>query len=312
MARFEAVWTTFIGMLIVLLANTIVAARQSCSQLSHKNNKQCSSNAACTCLFFPDGAPQQNKSVCALSRMTCSEMVACDKNLTCIQPGMVCVIYARCQNRAMCLPLSMATAEVCPSPVMHSDSRDPSRKSSARDGICETATWAPIGKTVAGGNGPGSALDQLSNPFGLFIDPTDDDAVIIVDNGNGRVVKWKQDALSGQVIAGGNGEGNHSDQLALPRYVTVDNEGTLFITEYTNKRVNRWKKNAQQGEIIIANIYANGIALGPSQEGEQYLFVGDWSEARILKFDKDGKAGGEVVVGKRGPGTSLEQLLTRT
>ncbi|CAF1183081.1 unnamed protein product [Rotaria sordida] len=178
------------------------------------------------------------------------------------------------------------------------------------DGICETATWASIGKTVAGGNGLGSALNQLSNPFGLFVDSNDGDALIIVDNGNGRVVKWKQGASSGQIIAGGNGVGNRSDQLALPRYVAVDQEGTLFITEYTNKRVNRWKKGARSGEIIISNIYVNGIALGPTLGETQHLFVGDWSEARILKFNKNGTGNGQVVIGGKGPGTSLEQILT--
>jgi hypothetical protein len=178
-------------------------------------------------------------------------------------------------------------------------------------GICETATWASVGKTVAGGNGPGSALNQLNNPFGLFVDSNDGDALIIVDNSNGRVMKWEQGASSGQVVAGGNGVGNRTDQLALPRYVTIDNEGTLFITEYTNKRVVQWKKGAQNGEIIISNISANGITLGPMQGENQYLFVGDWLEARILKFNKNGTDGGQVVVGGKGAGASLEQLATR-
>jgi DNA-binding beta-propeller fold protein YncE len=177
--------------------------------------------------------------------------------------------------------------------------------------ICETATWTSVGKTVAGGNGLGSALNQLNNPFGLFVDPNDNDALVIVDNGNGRIMKWEQGARSGQVVAGGNGVGNQTNQLALPRYVTVDKEGTLFITEYTNKRINRWKKGAQNGEIIVSNIFANGITLGPMQGENQYLFVGDWFEARILKFNTNGTGGGEVVVGGKGSGSSLEQLSTR-
>jgi hypothetical protein len=136
------------------------------------------------------------------------------------------------------------------------------------------------------------------------------DALFIVDNGNGRVVRWEKGALSGQVVAGGSGIGNRSDQLALPRFVTVDKEGTLYITEYTNKRVNKWKKGAANGEIIISNISSNGIALGPKQGQDQFLFVGDWLEARILKFDKNG-AGREVVTGNKGPGTSIEHLSTR-
>ncbi|CAF2880612.1 unnamed protein product, partial [Rotaria sp. Silwood2] len=192
----------------------------------------------------------------------------------------------------------MITQDICP-PLKIS-----------HDEICETATWSSVGKTVAGGNGPGSAHNQLSNPFGIFVDSNDDDALIIVDNGNGRVMKWQQGASSGQIIAGNNGIGNRSDQLDSPRYITVDQEGTLFITEYTNKRVSRWKKGARNGEIIISNIYANGIALGPIQAESQHLFVGDWYQARILKFNKNGTGEGQVVIGGKGPGASLEQLIT--
>ena len=313
MTRAEQIWTVYTVILFVSLSNAMVDNQGACSQLSHQNNNnQCSSNAACTCLYFPDGIKQQNNGVCALSPMKCSELIACERNFTCIQPDMICVKYTRCGDRFGCHRLATVTSEVCPTQGLHSQSGNTALKRSARDGICKTATWASVGKTVAGGNGPGAALNQLTNPFGIFIDSNDGDALIIVDSGNGRVMKWKQNASSGQVVAGGNGEGNRSNQLALPRYVTVDNEGTLFITEYTNKRVNRWKKNAEQGEIIIANISANGITLGFTQGGQQHLFVGDWFEAHILKFDKDGIAGGQVVVGGKGPGSSLEQLRTRT
>lgn len=106
--------------------------------------------------------------------------------------------------------------------------------------------------------------------------------------------------------------GNRTDQLAAPRYVTVDQEGTLFITEYTNKRVSRWKRGARNGEIIISNVYVNGITLSSAQKDkDQYLFVGDWYEARVLKFNKNGTGGGQLVIGGKGPGASLEQLLTR-
>ncbi|CAM4813132.1 unnamed protein product [Rotaria magnacalcarata] len=56
------------------------------------------------------------------------------------------------------------------------------------DGICTSATWNRNGITAAGGNGKGSALNQLNYPYGLYVD--DDAAVYVVDSLNYRVVKW--------------------------------------------------------------------------------------------------------------------------
>ena len=206
----------------------------------------------------------------------------------------------------------MATVEACPSPTVKPTSSDRSIQWPLSVDVCDTATWSSVGKTVAGGRGPGNALDQLNNPFGLFIHPDDnDDALIIVDNGNGRVIRWQQGASQGEVIAGGNGAGNRTDQLALPRFAAMDQQGTLYVTEYTNKRVNKWRKGAERGEIIVSNIFANGIALGCGQGEDQCLFVGDWSDAAILKFNKNGTGGGQVIIGGKGSGASLEQLSTR-
>src|ERR1700722_352234 len=79
------------------------------------------------------------------------------------------------------------------------------------DGICARATWAQHGQTVVGGNGQGFGLNQLNSPFGLFVD--DKQAIYVVDFGNHRIVKWDRGVSSGQLVAGGNGEGDHDDQL---------------------------------------------------------------------------------------------------
>ena len=39
--------------------------------------------------------------------------------------------------------------------------------------------------------------------------------------------------------------------------------------------------------------------------------MSDWYEARVLKFNKNGTGGGQLVIGGKGPGMTLEQLLTR-
>ncbi|CAF4313720.1 unnamed protein product, partial [Rotaria magnacalcarata] len=62
--------------------------------------------------------------------------------------------------------------------------------------------WKQNGLTVAGGNGQGNGINQLSNPCGLYVD--DDQTVYVADRDNHRIVEWKSGATSGQVVAGGN------------------------------------------------------------------------------------------------------------
>ena len=276
--------------------HALVHAQQICSKSDFQNNG-CSSNTACACLHRADEIKQHKYGICALLERNCSKMTPCDETFACAQPNTICVRDDSCHSRNLCYPLSRTTSDVCPPRT--------ALELISADGICATATWTTVGKTVAGGDGPGADLNQLNSPFGLFVDPNDNDALIIVDSANGRVVKWDQAASSGTVVAGGNGMDNRTDQLAAPRYVTVDQEGTLFITEYTNKRVSRWKRGAQHGEIIISNMYVNGITLRSVQDEEQYLFVSDWYEARVRKFDKNGTGGGQLVIGGKGPGVSF-------
>ena len=67
---------------------------------------------------------------------------------------------------------------------------------------------------MAGGNGQGNGINQLSNPLGLYVD--DDQTVYVADTSNHRIVEWKSGATSGQVVAGGNGKGSGSNQLSDP------------------------------------------------------------------------------------------------
>ncbi|CAF2119995.1 unnamed protein product, partial [Rotaria magnacalcarata] len=67
--------------------------------------------------------------------------------------------------------------------------------------IPANAKWKQNGVTVVGGNGLGSATNQLSNPFGLFVD--DDQTVVVADHENHRIMQWKNgNTPHGQVVAG--------------------------------------------------------------------------------------------------------------
>ncbi|CAF1296714.1 unnamed protein product, partial [Adineta steineri] len=66
--------------------------------------------------------------------------------------------------------------------------------------------WKQLGITIAGGNGKGNQLNQLSYPYAIYVDD-DHQTIYIADSGNHRIVKWKYGAQNGQVVAGGNGKG---------------------------------------------------------------------------------------------------------
>ncbi len=165
------------------------------------------------------------------------------------------------------------------------------------------ATWQQNGLTVAGGNGYGNGINQLSLPMGLYVD--DDQTVYIADQSNHRIMEWKSGATSGQVIAGGNGEGNWAHQLFNPRDVIVDKESdSLIICDYSNRRVVRWpRRNGTSGETIISNISCWGFTM--DENGS--LYVTDVGNDEVRRYGR-GESEGIVVAGGNGNGSRLDQL----
>lgn len=144
------------------------------------------------------------------------------------------------------------------------------------------------GTVVAGGNGQGNRLDQLSNPHYVFVDR--DHSVYVSDSGNHRVVKWVKDAKEGIVVAGGQGQGNSLTQLSYPRGIVVDQLGTVYVSDRNNHRIMRWPKEAKQG-AVIAGGNGSGRQLeqlnspcGLSFDRRGNLYVVDNENHRIQEF----------------------------
>ncbi|CAF4557187.1 unnamed protein product [Rotaria socialis] len=171
--------------------------------------------------------------------------------------------------------------------------------------IPANAKWTQDGITVAGGNGKGSATNQLSSPWGLFFD--DDQTVVIADHGNQRIIQWKKDdTTNGQVVAGGKGKGNELNQLKWPTDVLINEEtDSLIICDYGNRRVVRWSRhsNAIQGEILIDNIDCFGLSI----DDQRYLYVSDHKKHEVRRYQL-GDKNGTLVAGGNGEGANLNQL----
>jgi hypothetical protein len=93
------------------------------------------------------------------------------------------------------------------------------------------------GVVVAGGNGPGEALDQLNKPAAVQGMP--DGSIFVVDSGNDRVLKFV-DSATGEVVAGGAGHdglGFDVNQLSQPMDLQVLADGFLYVSDHLNNRV---------------------------------------------------------------------------
>ena len=171
--------------------------------------------------------------------------------------------------------------------------------------------WKLDGQTIAGGNGKGDKLNQLSNPNGIYVDD-EEQCIYIADTGNHRIVKSKLDGGSdyGEIVAGGNGQGKRIDQLDWPADVILDEKKkSLIISDWRNKRVVRWSLENPNSdkEILIENIWC--VALMMNENGD--LFVCDYMNHAVKRWRKGeikkGKEG-RIVAGGNGKGNQLNQL----
>ncbi|CAF1325673.1 unnamed protein product [Adineta ricciae] len=152
----------------------------------------------------------------------------------------------------------------------------------------------PDNLIVAGGNGRGNGLNQLSSPYNIFVDTSR--TLFIVDRGNNRIMKWLAGAKEGQLAIASKGFGNADDQLYKPMGVTVDGMGSVYVVEYINTRVVRWLDNAQAGKVIIGG---PGYGSSPAQlyfprdvafDRDGNLYVADTNNNRIQMYTIDKSA----------------------
>ncbi|CAF1096854.1 unnamed protein product [Rotaria sordida] len=83
-------------------------------------------------------------------------------------------------------------------------------------------------------------------------------------------MKWKKNAKTGIVVAGGYGLGSSREQLQNPRGIVVDQSGNLYVADDSNNRIMYWPEGAKQGNVVID---------GKSEQ---------WKGADGLSFDRYG------------------------
>ncbi|CAF3969530.1 unnamed protein product [Adineta steineri] len=164
--------------------------------------------------------------------------------------------------------------------------------------------WKQDGIIIAGGNGKGCLLNQLFSPRGIYLDD-EERSIYIADYENHRIVKWKYNAMNGQVFAGGRGEGNRSDQLNKPTDLIFDKKNDSFIIcDRGNNRVVRWfRRNDIGQQVIIPNMYCSRLTI----DNNGSLYVSDWEKHEVRRW-RQGEAIDTIVAGGNGKGEHLNQL----
>ncbi|CAF4098283.1 unnamed protein product, partial [Adineta steineri] len=180
----------------------------------------------------------------------------------------------------------------------------PSITTSSTTTIPKELKWKQSAITVAGGNGQGNRLDQLNQPWGIYVDE-DSESIYIVDGGNKRIVRWKFGAHTGEIVAGGKGKGSGIDQMDNPKDIILDKEEkSLIICDSNNMRVVRWSlQNSQDIEILIPGIICWSLAMHSNGD----LYISDWNKEQVRRWQQGHKAS-TTVAGGNGRGNQSNQF----
>ena len=180
-------------------------------------------------------------------------------------------------------------------------------------GIEESFKTIDPAQTVAGGNGQGSAANQLLSATNVFVDATGN--VFIADGGNHRIQKWTPGATTGITVAGGNGQGSGSNQLSVPAGIVVDATGNIFIADRNNHRIQKWAPGATSGTTVAGGNGEGAAAnqlntpIGIAIDASGNIFIADRGNHRIQKWTP-GATSGTTVLGGNGQGSAPNQLAS--
>ncbi|CAF1600573.1 unnamed protein product [Rotaria magnacalcarata] len=204
-----------------------------------------------------------------------------------------------------------------------------------------------VGQIVAGGNSEGNQTNQFRYPNGVIVGKNG--TIFVCDDGNHRLQMWKKNAGEGEtvktngscfglyiddegtlyyseaifnsilklpndeVIAGGNGQGDHLNQLSIPYYFSIKNRKSLLIADGDNHRIVEWIIGEKEGVVRAGGNHAghnlNQFYQPMSVVADQSdnLYVADYDNNRIMRWLKNSKSG-IVLVGERGEGKEKDQL----
>ena len=209
--------------------------------------------------------------------------------------------------------------------------------------IVEWAPNARNGRVIAGGYGPGHATNQLYHPTDVIVDRDSDSVIVadrgnrrvmrwprqrnphgqilisdidcsclamhkdgslfISDWKKNEVKRWSKGEIHGTIVAGGQGRGDHLNQLNYPTHLFVDDNHDLYISDRDNHRVMKWPKDAKEGMIVAGgNDKGNRAAQLFCPQGvivDQFsqIYVVDGGNNRVTRWHQGAREGTIVIDG---------------
>lgn len=168
------------------------------------------------------------------------------------------------------------------------------------------STQSTVGVIVAGGNGPGAALNQLHDPGGIFLDGAGN--LYVADMGNHRVLRFPPGAdetTDGLVVAGGAGLGQGFNQFNSPISIYIDAAGRLYVADRDNHRVLRYPDahGTNKTGVIVAGNGMSGVNLNQLDQPvsitmyDHRLLVSEYRNHRVTSWDPENPNIGTVVAG---------------
>ena len=139
------------------------------------------------------------------------------------------------------------------------------------------------GVTVAGGNGSGSAPDQLINPIGLCVDH--DGTIYVTDANNNRVQRFTPGNTLAVTVAGGRGFGTGATQLGSPSGLLL-RDGDLYIADQGNNRIQKWGQITGETDVM----QDAAISLYPDPNDGSFILTTSGHKGReLLIYDIAGR-----------------------
>lgn len=132
----------------------------------------------------------------------------------------------------------------------------------------------------------------------------------VSDDVNHHVRRWELGSKRSDLVAGGHGKGNQSNQLAHPTSIFVDDQQSVYVSDFGNRRIMKWEKDATKGRIIAT--HENGLHQLESVgsilvDHLGNVYVSDWAVHRVLRCN-EGRKRCETIAGGRDGGSQANQL----
>ncbi|CAF1318462.1 unnamed protein product [Adineta steineri] len=151
---------------------------------------------------------------------------------------------------------------------------------------------ATSGTVVAGGNGVGSGITQLTYPYGFFFDSSSS-SLFIANYQTNNIVRWVLGASSWTLVIGSPTglSGSTSTLLNQPVGITLDSMSNIYVADSGNHRIQFFFAGQSNGTTVAGVTGSPGIS--QSQLNYPYwvivddqlnLYVSDDSNNRVQLF----------------------------